>query len=74
MISFLFWLRRQQNLLSRPRSSQRWAARPRRVRPRLEELETRLAPAGGVTATLAVSPSAANLGGTCLAPLAQTDL
>jgi len=54
MISFIFWLKRQKNLLSRPRrSKQGWDARPRRVRLGLEVLETRLAPA--VTATLAVS-------------------
>jgi hypothetical protein len=39
-------------------------ARPRRVRLGLEELETRLAPAGNVTATLAVNPQTANLGDT----------
>src|SRR5262245_41736767 len=65
MISFIFWLKRQKNLLSRPRrSKQRWDARPRRVRLGLEVLETRLAPAGSVTATLAVSPTTTNLGDT----------
>jgi hypothetical protein len=64
MISFFFWLKRQKNLLSRPTRSRRWAARPRRGRLGLEELETRLVPANNVTATLAVSPTTTNLGDT----------
>jgi uncharacterized repeat protein (TIGR01451 family) len=64
MFSFFFWLKRQKNPLSRPRRSRRWAARPRRGRLGLEQLETRLAPANSLTATLAVSPTTANRGDT----------
>jgi uncharacterized repeat protein (TIGR01451 family) len=63
MFRFSFWLRWQRALVSGPKCSRRRAPRPRRFRPWLEGLEARLAPAG-VTATLAVSPTTANLGDT----------